>query len=437
MPADLVQHLSRRLADCPAGRLAVAFSGGLDSTVLLHALAGATVARARGLRAVHVDHQLQAGSGEWAKHCAATGAALDVDVELLAVDVRPDGDGLEAAARAARYSALLAALRDDEMLVLAQHRDDQAETVLLRLLRGAGSAGLAAMAEHGSRDGARLWRPLLNLPRSALLAYAKEHGLRWIEDPSNRDLRHRRNHLRHRVLPALAEAWPDAGAALATSARLLAEDAALIDALAERALADVRGLDPRTLLIPRLAALAPPMQRHVLRRWLQESGLPSPPGSILARVASELLDAAADREPRLRWAGAQLTRYRDLLHCARHADAPTDNWTCGWDGIEPLDLPHGFGRLELGPASLPLASMRVRPRQGGERIRLPGRRHHSALKKVLQALAIPPWERRRLPLLFSDDDELLAAGDLVLSGRLVALLDEHASTLRWQPPADD
>jgi tRNA(Ile)-lysidine synthase len=437
MPLDLAQCLADRLAACAAGPLAVAFSGGLDSTVLLHALAALPHARSRGLRALHVDHRLQAVSGEWAAHCAAFGAGLGLEVELLVADVRPAGDGLEAAARAARYAALIGALREGETLVLAQHRDDQAETVLLRLLRGAGSAGLAAMTEHGLRDGVRLWRPLLDLPRCTLLAYAEQHGLRWIEDPSNCDLRHRRNHLRHRVLPALREQWPQAAAALAASARLLAEDAVLIDAMAESALADVRGLDPRTLSTPRLAALPSALLRHVLRRWLRECRLPSPPASILLRVGPELLAAAADGEPRLRWAGASLTRYRDLLYCSHDVDPLDTDWECSWDGSQVLQLPTGFGRLQLTPAPLQLLPMRVRPRQGGERIRLPNRSRSSTLKKVLQALAIPPWERRRLPLVFSDDGELLAAGDLALSGRLVALLDEHASTLRWQPPDDD
>jgi tRNA(Ile)-lysidine synthase len=437
MPDALPHHLSRKLAACTAGPLAVAFSGGLDSTVLLHALAALPEARTRGLRALHVDHRLQAASSDWAAHCAATGAAMGIDVELLGVDVCPAGDGLEAAARSARYAALLGALRDDESLVLAQHRDDQAETVLLRLLRGAGSAGLAAMAEHGLRAGARLWRPLLELPRRTLLVYAEHHHLDWIEDPSNRDLRHRRNHLRHRVLPALREQWPQAAAALATSARLLAEDAALIDAMAQGALADVRGLDPRTLSTPRLCALPSALQRHVVRRWLQECGLPSPPASILSRIGPELLGAATDGEPRLRWAGSAITRYRELLHCSRDADPVDATWERHWNGRLPLELPAGFGWLGLSPAPLQHWAMTVRPRQGGERIRLPNRKRSSALKKVLQALAIPPWERRRLPLLFADDGELLAAGDLVLSGRMAAFLDEHACTLRWQPPGDD
>jgi tRNA(Ile)-lysidine synthase len=189
--------------------------------------------------------------------------------------------------------------------------------------------------------------------------------------------------------------------------------------------------------VSRLQALASPLQRHVVRRWLSDCGLPSPPASVLTRIAPELIAAAADREPRLQWAGAELTRYRDLLHCSRHAERSPSAWQCNWDGSRPLDLPYGSGRLYLSPAAMPLPPMQVRPRRGGDRPPLPPPPHGSALKKVLQALAIPPWERRRLPLLFAADGELLAAGDLVLSARLLALLDEHASTLRWQPGDDD
>jgi tRNA(Ile)-lysidine synthase len=418
------------------GALAVAFSGGLDSTVLLHALAAIPALRARGLRALHVDHGLHPDSRSWALQCRALCESWRLPFDSLATEVRADGRGLEAAAREARYAALLAAMRPEETLVLAQHRDDQAETVLLRLLRGAGSAGLAAMRPLAARGDRPLWRPLLAVPRRALQAYAEAHRLAWIDDPANADPAHLRNHLRHAVLPLLRERWPQADAALAASAALLAEDAALVDELAATALAGARGADPRTLSIPALQALSAPLQRHVLRRWVAAAGLPSPPASILQRVLPEVVEAAGDRLPRLRWAGARITRYRDLLHCATDREPAASGWQQQWDGSAALLLPAGYGRLQFEPAPLVLEPMQVRPRRGGERIRLPGRRS-GPLKQVLQALAIPPWERERLPLLLAADGELLAAGDLAISARLDALLERHASSLRWWPDAHD
>jgi tRNA(Ile)-lysidine synthase len=419
-----------------AAPLALAYSGGLDSSVLLDALAAMPAARRHGLRALHVDHRLQPASADWAAHCVTTCDTLGLRCEVLPVDVVPAGGGLEAAARDARYAALGAALRNGETLVVAQHREDQAETVLLRLLRGAGGAGLAAMQEDRRFGSGALWRPLLDATRASLRAYAQARGLRWIDDPSNLDLRHRRNHLRHRVLPALREAWPQADAALAASARLLAEDAALIGQFAATALGEARGPQPSTLQIPRLLQQPPALRRHVLRRWLAEAGLPPPPASVLQRVGPELIEAAADAEPRLAWAGAELRRYRQLLYCRRSRPPPDRDWELRWNGSAALSLPPGFGCLQLLPAGTALpAALIVRPRRGGELVQLPGR-PRATLKQRLQESGMPPWERAGLPLLFEADGELLAAADRLLSERFERLLSERNLTLHWQPPAD-
>ncbi len=246
------------LRDAPDAPLLVGLSGGLDSTVLLHALAADAAVRARGLRAIHVRHDLQPAAAAWAQHCVEFCAAMQVALQVVPVHVRlGSGLGLEGAAREARHAAFAAALAPAEVLVLAHHRDDQAETVLLRLLRASGSGGLAAM--RGSRLFAqgRLWRPLLELPRAALLGYAQAHELRWIDDPSNADAAFDRNFLRHRVLPVLRTRWPGADAALARSAALLAEDAALLAEEAQARLQLARTADPHTLSVPALCALSP------------------------------------------------------------------------------------------------------------------------------------------------------------------------------------
>lgn len=415
--------------------LAIAYSGGLDSSVLLDALAALPAARRLGLRALHVDHRLQPQSADWAAHCVATCDALGLPCAVLTVEVVPRGEGLEAAARAARYEALQHALRAGEALLVAQHRDDQAETVLLRLLRGAGSGGLAAMHEERPFGAGTLWRPLLGVPRAELQAQAAARGLRHIEDPSNLDLRHRRNRLRHEVLPLLREAWPQADAALAASARLLAEDAALIDQFAGTVLAEASGADPRTLQVERLLRAPAALQRHVLRRWLAEAGLPAPPASVLQRIAGELIGAAVDATPRLAWAGAELRRHRGLLHCSRPLQAVARDWSLRWDGSMTLELPAGFGRLSLLPAGSVLGPLEVRARRGGERIRLPGRPSGS-LKQRLQEAGVPPWLRERMPLLLDTDDSVLAAGDRLLSETFEQALCARGLTLCWHSPFD-
>lgn len=427
----------------PDGPLLVAFSGGLDSTVLLHALAAQPGVRARGLRALHVQHDLHAAAPDWAEHCRRACAEWRVPIEAVAVQVRPDsGLGVEGAAREARHAAFAAALAPGETLVLAHHRQDQAETVLLRLLRAAGSDGLGAMRARRPFAAGMLWRPLLDCPREPLLAYARAHELHWLEDPANADQRFDRNFLRHRLLPVLRERWPEADAALARSAGLLAEDAQLLALEAEARLQAARTSDAATLSTPALMALSPPWRARALRRWLATLGLPSPPGRAFALIDRELLQSRRDGQPEYRWAGLRLQRWRDLLHADAGDTGLAAGFDCEWNGDRPLNLPDG-GRLELlreasgGPGALGLpegiAPFRVGTRAGGERIRLPGRRHSHALKDCLLQAGVPPWLRRGLPLLRAADDELLAAGDAILSDRWQRQCGARGLRLRWTP----
>lgn len=427
----LTDALAQGLADAPAGALCVGLSGGLDSSVLLHALAHAPAARARGLRALHVDHGLQPESPRWAEHCSRICAALEVPLQVRQVEVRDIAElGLEAAARRARHAAFAAQQAPGELLVLAQHRDDQAETLLLRLLHGAGHEGLAGM--RGLRRFARgwLWRPLLERPRAELERYAMQHGLQWIEDPANRDPRHARNHLRHAVLPALGHRWPDAAARIAAAAERLREEADLLDSLAQAALAQAQGVDPATLACGELRAQAPALRRAVIGRWLDQLGLPRPPPGLWQRLEPDLLDARVDATPLLAWRGAELRRYRDLLYAMAPLAALDTDWIRSWNGAEPLVLPAGFGVLALDPPQ-PIEPMTVAPRRGGERLRQPGVRRE--LRTLLQDLGVPPWTRDRLPLLYGADGELLAAADLALAPDFASRLRAAGTRLRWRP----
>lgn len=411
------------------GPLLLACSGGLDSTVLLHRLAGEPALRARGLRAVHVDHGLHPQSVAWSEACAANCLQLGIDLQVQRVTVVETGQGLEAAARAARHAAFAQTLAAGELLVTAHHRDDQAETVLLRLLRGAGD-GLAAMRPLRPFANGWLWRPLLDVPREALQAYAREHALHWLEDPSNQSDRHDRNFLRHHVLPRLAQRWPQAGQALARSAGLLATQADLLAGEDQRRLARVQGLDPATLGLPALLAEAPPWRARLLRAWVAGLGLPPLPGDAPATLEAELLAARPDAEACFAWSGAVVRRWRDLLHAGPEQAPLADDFSVQWSGLEPLALPTG-DLLRLEPGLAFDTPLRVHARQGGERLRLPGREHHTTLKHALQDLGVPPWERTRLPLLSHPDGTLLAAGDLLVAGSLQDWLATQGTRLRW------
>lgn len=401
-------------APAPHRGLLIGFSGGLDSTVLLHLLRQ----RHDDLRAIHVHHGLHADADAWAAHCERECAALGVPLQVKHVTVaRASGLGLEGAARAARHAAFAAALAEGELLVLAHHLDDQAETFLLRALRGSGTDGLAAMRPWRPFHRGHLWRPLLDIARSTLLEYATGLGLRWIEDPGNADDGHDRNFLRHRVLPLLRERWPHAAAALAHSARHCGQAGELLLAHDRQLLAQVRRDDPAVLCCQRLRELTPEQQARVLRLWLRELELPPLPEAGVRRVLIEVIPGAPDRQPLHAWHGARLIRWRDQLHAQAAPAAAAQAWSFDWDGSAPLRLPDGRRLILEGPATFD-APIQVRTRRGGERIRLPGRAHSSSLKHLLQRHHIPPWERGQLPLLVDVDGSLLAAGDAIVSDRL-------------------
>lgn len=420
-------HLAHAL---PAQPLVVGFSGGLDSSVLLHALAALSAARARGLRAIHVHHGLHPDADRWAEHCQRVCAGLGLALAIAHVRVESDlGIGPEAAAREARYAAFAARLGENEVLALAHHRDDQAETVLLRLLRASGSEGMAAMNRQRDLAANTLWRPLLDQPRAALLAYAQANALHWIDDPSNAGHGPDRNFLRHQVLPLLRQRWPQASAALARSAALLSEDAQCLRAEAAARLTTLHTHQPDTLSVSALLAQPAPWRARLLRLWVEQHGLPPLRGSAIAVIESQLLHARTDAQPQYRWQGARMQRWRDLLHVGVEQPPLPGDWQVKWDTRAPLRLPAG-GSLRLdAPYD---SALLVRARRGGERIQLPGRSHHHSLRHVLQQQAVPPWLRERLPLLFANDGELLAAGDGILSARWQAWQQQTGARLRWE-----
>lgn len=424
--------LHRALRLPAASPLLVGLSGGLDSTVLLHALSSDAEIRSNGLRAVHVHHGLQSSATDWGNHCRALCESLDIDLQVVEVHVdRNSGEGLEAAARKARYAAFTDVLSAGEVLVTAHHRDDQAETFLLRALRGSGPDGLAAMRPWRSFASGRHWRPLLDTSRSELLAYAQAHDLAWLEDPSNEDLHHDRNFLRQRVLPLLRERWPQLDAAFARSAVLSADAVELLDREDALALAMARTLDPAALSASALLQLPIARRARVLRRWVEALDFPPLPGEGVAQIESDLLTARADARARFVWRGIVIERWRDLLHVQRAREPLPPDLQLKWDGSAPLLLPGGDQLLLQGATSFP-AALRVSARNGGERITLPGRTHSHTLKNVLQDLGVPPWEREALPLLFDETGQMVAVADLAYAAGFDAWLREAGARLCWE-----
>ena len=411
MAVAALNALSERLAALPPGALWVGFSGGMDSTVLLHRLASLPAARERGLVALHVCHGLHADADAWARRCEAFAASLDVPFQRIDVKVSGiENEGLEAAARRARHAAFAQCLPAPGVLALAHHRDDQVETLLLRLLHGAGHEGLAGMRALRPlrRDETTrwLWRPLLDVPRTMLAEHAREQALDFIHDPSNDDPRHLRNRLRHGVLPVLEAAFPQADARIAAAAQRLREEADALDALAFDLLGQHRDPADGSLACLPLRTSPPALARRLAGAWLDASGLPRPPAGIWTRLLPDLVNVRQDATPVLAWRGVRLRRYRDRLFADAGIPEPRKDWLLEWDGTVPLALPDGSGRLAFEPALPTPLHFCVRPRQGGEILHFHG--HHRAVKKLLQDAGLPPWQRDALPLLFDAHGRLLS-----------------------------
>jgi len=443
-------RLRQSLDDLPAApRYWVALSGGLDSTVLLHALVAALDEPARRLAAVHVHHGLHGQAGAWAERCAALCAARGVSCRVLRVDARPaPGQSPEAAARQARYGALAGLVGPEEGLLTAHHQDDQAETLLLQLLRGAGPQGLAAMPAWAPFAAGWLGRPLLDWPRTELRAYAERHALDWIEDPSNSDTGLARNALRHEILPRLRAHWPALARTLARAARHQGDAAAILD---ERGAADLAGALAADggLSAAALGRLSEPRQRNLLRHWLQHQGLALPDAARLQRILEEVIPARADAEPRVAWRapgghGVEVRRYRDRLYALSGAAPSPGSEPRVWDLAHPLALAASGRRLVahavrgagLSAAACAAGTITVRFRRGGEQCRPAGRGHRHALKKLFQEWGVAPWERERVPLIYIDD-ELAQVVGYCLCDPFAAAADERGWRIALQAHAAD
>ena len=415
----------------------VAVSGGLDSSALLHALAALRAGNeALRVRAVHVDHGLQPESAAWADACAGFCQSLKIDLSVLRLGLTPAaGESVEAHARDARYAAIARILKPGEWLLTAHHRDDQMETVLIQLLRGAGVAGLAAMPARAPLGAGWHGRPLLEIDRALLAAYAQMAGLSWVSDPTNNAMRFDRGWLREQVLPPLRARWPQAALTISRSAGHLAGAARLLATLAE---SDAAGLlDKGRLAIDGLRRLPQDRQANLLRWWIREQGLGAPSAARFESILDDLMEARTDAEPLVRWENGELRRYRDRLYAMQPlAEAPSG--VLHFDAAQPdgIDLGGGLGRFGLvagdqGGLDPDLArELVLRFRIGGESLRPHPARPRKRLKQLCQEAGIVPWMREPLPLLIAGS-RLVAVGDLWIDAELTVAPGKPALKPVW------
>jgi tRNA(Ile)-lysidine synthase len=417
----------------------VAYSGGLDSHVLLHAIAQISDQLNAPLRAIHVHHGLQKEADLWLLHAEDVSQRLGIELTSLRLNLQPaKGESIEAVARDARYDAMRALMSAGDVLLTAQHQNDQAETLLLQLMRGSGPSGLAAMPERAAFGEAWLVRPLLDFKRAELAAYAELQDLKWIEDGSNSDLRFDRNYIRHQLMPLLEQRWPASSSTIARSARHCAEAQQLIDHLAtqDHALIRVEGVE--RLSVIGLRGLSPPRCKAVLRHWVTVNGFQRPSTKQLDRILDEVLVAADDGSPIVTWAGVEVRRFRDQLYIMPPLLQHNAEVALPWVSLSSLPLPMG-GWLHLkeqvGGIDLDIwrqGAVDIRFRQGGERCRRQGEQVSRSLKRIFQeVLQIPPWLRDRIPLIYIDGELAAVAGFLICES-FAASAGQLGIMLNWE-----
>jgi tRNA(Ile)-lysidine synthase len=427
----LTECLPATLCAPPSARVWVGFSGGLDSSVLLHGLKQ-HLPNACTLEAIHIHHGLHPAADAWVAHCQTVCDALGIALHSERIRIEDPHRNIEAQARSARYAAFARLVNAGDTLALAHHADDVAETLLLRLMRGAGTEALGNMKALSRYGEMQIWRPLLTLRRAELQAYAEANALLWIEDASNVDTGFDRNFLRSEVLPLLESRFPNAGARLARSAALLQGDAALLQPMIADQLA--RCTSPQGLLLAMLMAQPPELQAHLLRTWLQDNGKGAPGAEALHEFLRQLNTHETDDDTRLDGADYAVQLWDGTLMLRTKPESETDDTALDvlWDGQDALPLPRGGLLAWQGAAPMPV---RVCYRQGGERIRLPDQAMHHSVKKLLSS-RVPPWQRAALPFVYNGQNELLAVGEVLISAQLDDLSRQHGLRLHWHSDSE-
>ncbi|OGT58780.1 MAG: tRNA lysidine(34) synthetase TilS [Gammaproteobacteria bacterium RIFCSPHIGHO2_12_FULL_42_10] len=382
----------------------IAYSGGMDSHVLLSLASMLRSTHLISLRAIYINHQLHPDASRWGEHCQLVCDNLNIPLTIKNIDLDlTAGESIEALAREKRYAVFVNLLAKDDILLTAHHQNDQAETVLIQLLRGAGPKGLAAMPFIKSFGSGQHARPLLHLSRDVLHQYAISHHLKWIEDPSNLDQRFVRNFVRHEIMPKLIAYTKGSLSTIVRSAAHCAETDALLNSFASSLLNTVKGSLPETLSVSRILMLDDATERLILRSFIHSLGLQVPDAKKLEVIQREILRARGDRNPVLCWRGVVIRRYRDDLYVLPASDRSNSLKDSEWYLKEPLWI-QGVGRLliraSLGKGfALAIDRVQIRFRQGGEKLYLKNRGHRT-LKNLFQEWGIPPWERDRTPIFF-------------------------------------
>ena len=435
---DLVERVADALSPVVPSNcsLLLGLSGGLDSVVLLHLLAQLSPRFSWRISALHVHHGISPHAASWSVFCTALCEKYSIPLHIEQVDITPLRElGIEAAARQLRHAAL--ASQPVDFIALAHHRDDQSETLLLQLLRGAGVRGVSAMPKLLTRSNApSLVRPLLDITRSELAFYAQQHGLSWVEDESNEDVSYPRNFLRHKILPVLQQRFPAYRTTLARSAQHFAEAASLLDELAAQDAASA--IIEHGLNVAPLRTISAARGKNLLRYFLASRGAPIPDSTRLAEMRRQLTEAGQGAQIHITWQDWQLRCYGDIAYVMFNT-LPAVAFEIKWQGEAVVNLPASHGVLQfekvmgsgLSLHKLQQGLVTIRSRRGSENIKLDQARPHQRLRNLLPQSAVPPWHRALMPLLFCDA-ELVWVPGVATASDYVAKPDEEGVLVSWK-----
>lgn len=401
----------------------VAYSGGLDSTVLLYVMShlaehsNSTISAQAStiqLKAIHVNHQLSSNADLWQSHCEQFCMSLGVPLIAEKVHIQNTGKGIESAARNERYGVFERYMARSDVIVCGHHQDDVAETMMYRLMRGTGLQGLTGIRKHRELKNGVLVRPLLNFSRDEILSYAREHGLHWIEDESNHDQHYDRNFLRHALFPTLKQRWSNVQDRLATTAAWLAESNELMNEYGQQDLKFCelkKARQGESISLEVFTTLSNARQKHIIRYWCYRQNYMTPDAASLDKL-SDVTHAREDASPVLVWGQCELRRYKKRLFLVKKLPDAMAVTPIVWDGVNTLKLEDGskFSCSYTGEKALNLT---IKWREQGERCQPENRRHSQTLKKLLQEYELEPWLRHRVPLIYIND-ELIAVGDLFI-----------------------
>ena len=416
----------------------IAYSGGLDSLVLLHVLATIQNEIKPKLVAVHINHGISNDADLWVRHCQDKCANYAVEMQTFSIDLSDKNDkGTEAYAREKRYEVLGNLMSSHDLLLTAHHMDDQVETVLLQLMRGSGPNGLVGMPQAREFSKGILLRPLLDYSREDIRDYALSESLSWVEDESNKSNKYDRNFLRNRIIPELLTRWPGALKTVQRAAKHQAEARCLINEISGNDLEVVCESGYRKLDLSMFNRLSGIRKKNVLRAWIKNNKLETPNARIIEKIIAEVIYANIDRSPCVKWKGGEIRRYREYLYIMKSLPAHDVEMTKPWKLEETLELTSGYLKAISGKGNgikkelLSSVTVEIRYRQGGEQIKLSGRRETHDLKKLFQEQGVPPWMRNRIPLIYYEN-KLIAVADLWLESKYAASESEVAWQINWE-----